>query len=319
LLSGSLALLAGTSSPAETVTLIAVADTTLNQDFSTFNMGGHTHVAAGLTAGGGVRRGLFRFDLAEQVPAGSTIESAELQLTVPGGNVANPSPFALHRVLVDWTEGDKVGNNGQRADAGEATWAWRHFQQQAWSSPGGATGIDYAAAASATQQVGGLGDYTWSGLADDVAAWLAAPESNFGWLLMGTAVGINRTARRFAAREAGDSPPQLTIEFTPPVIGDANGDRHVDLTDFGILKSNFGQSPAGREQGDFSGDGKVDLTDFGLLKDNFGQGGAAVPEPAAWQLAAVGLAALAGWLSRLHPLVTRCRSAGARASRPPMW
>ncbi len=55
----------------------------------------------------------------------------------------------------------------------------------------------------------------------------------------------------------------------PPLVGDANGDGHVDLTDFGLLKANFGAGST-RPQGDFNGDQKVDLTDFGILKQNFG-------------------------------------------------
>lgn len=272
---------------AETLTLVAVADTTLNQDFSTFNMGGHTHVAAGTTARGGLRRGLFRFDLSG-VPAAATIESAALELTVPDGNVANPSPFELHRVLVDWTEGNKAGDNGAPAAPGQATWTWRTYQQQMWSAPGGAADVDYVAAASSTSQVGGVGSYIWSGLATDVAQWLAAPDQNFGWLLIG-AGEINRTARRFASREAESGAPQLTIQFSvaPLLPGDANGDGRVDLSDFGILKDNFGQSPAARDQGDLNSDGRVDLSDFGVLKDNFGTGGTAVPEPCARSLAAL--------------------------------
>jgi hypothetical protein len=54
--------------------------------------------------------------------------------------------------------------------------------------------------------------------------------------------------------------------------GDANYDNRVDLTDFGVLKSNFGL-PRGATawQGDFDGNGRVDLADFGVLKENFGQ------------------------------------------------
>ncbi len=61
--------------------------------------------------------------------------------------------------------------------------------------------------------------------------------------------------------------------------GDANLDGTVDLTDFGILKANFG---AGDEwsEGDFNGDGKVDLSDFGILKANFGSSGAVALSPA---------------------------------------
>ena len=83
-----------------------------------------------------------------------------------------------------------------------------------------------------------------------------------------------------------------TVTISYP--GDANLDFKVDLSDFGILKDNFG-SGSTRAQGDFSRDGKVDLGDFGLLKDNFGRGAATVPEPATGWLLLVGAAA---WLLR---------------------
>ncbi|MFO0900345.1 MAG: Ig-like domain-containing protein [Pirellulales bacterium] len=60
----------------------------------------------------------------------------------------------------------------------------------------------------------------------------------------------------------------------PTLQGDFNGDGKVDLTDFGILKSNFGKTPAALGDGDANGDAKVDLTDFGILKENFGKSGA---------------------------------------------
>jgi len=75
--------------------------------------------------------------------------------------------------------------------------------------------------------------------------------------------------------------------FTLP--GDANRDGTVDLTDFGILKQNFGLMPATWEQGNFDDDPSVTLSDFGVLKANFGKtsqsgAAAAVPEPSAWML-----------------------------------
>ncbi len=80
--------------------------------------------------------------------------------------------------------------------------------------------------------------------------------------------------------------------------GDANFDGRVDLSDFGLLKANFG-SGRYRNQGDFDGDGQVNLSDFGLLKANFGKGGAAaVPEPATATSLLLGIALLSAVRSR---------------------
>jgi len=56
----------------------------------------------------------------------------------------------------------------------------------------------------------------------------------------------------------------------PPVPGDVNGDRIVDLVnDYVTIRDNFGTSVAGRTDGDVTGDGVVDLLDFGQWKDNY--------------------------------------------------
>jgi glucose/arabinose dehydrogenase len=86
----------------------------------------------------------------------------------------------------------------------------------------------------------------------------------------------------------------LRIEAVPAA---ADPDRNgvVDLTDFGILKANFGLGTTW-DQGDFNGDGKVDLTDFGVLKVNFGKDSGvapatlAAPEPSTALLAALAAA-----------------------------
>lgn len=76
--------------------------------------------------------------------------------------------------------------------------------------------------------------------------------------------------------------------------GDANQDGRVDLTDFGILKSAFGQEVGFRLVADFNGDSFVTFADFERLKENFGwQAAAAVPEPNASLLALAGIATLA--------------------------
>ena len=53
--------------------------------------------------------------------------------------------------------------------------------------------------------------------------------------------------------------------------------------------------------GDIDGNGKVDLTDFGILKANFGKSaaaGAAVPEPSS--LALLGLGGLCGLMAAIR-------------------
>ena len=67
---------------------------------------------------------------------------------------------------------------------------------------------------------------------------------------------------------------------------DINSDGAVNLSDFGLLKANFGNDNSTYLQGNIDGVGGVDLTDFGLLKSQFGVN--AVPEPSTWLLAIMG-------------------------------
>jgi hypothetical protein len=52
--------------------------------------------------------------------------------------------------------------------------------------------------------------------------------------------------------------------------GDANHDAIVNLRDFNILASNFGQSGRDFTQGDFNYDTVVSLADFNILAARFG-------------------------------------------------
>ncbi|MFO0898328.1 MAG: hypothetical protein U0836_12970 [Pirellulales bacterium] len=87
-------------------------------------------------------------------------------------------------------------------------------------------------------------------------------------------------------------PLGVRVRTIAALLGDADADGDVDLSDFGVLKNNFGVAGWG-VAGDVDYDEDVDLTDFGILKENFGNSGAvAVPEPSTWLLAAWGCAAL---------------------------
>ncbi|NQU20207.1 MAG: PEP-CTERM sorting domain-containing protein [Candidatus Nealsonbacteria bacterium] len=94
--------------------------------------------------------------------------------------------------------------------------------------------------------------------------------------------------------------------------GDADGDGKVWLSDWGLLRANFGNTGAGKTwtDGNFDPwvDDKVWLSDWGLLRANFGNAdytaaeaaAAVVPEPGtmALVLAAWGTALLVGWRRR---------------------
>ena len=85
--------------------------------------------------------------------------------------------------------------------------------------------------------------------------------------------------------------------FTP---GDFNTDGAVDVSDLGILATNYGTTSGMTwGDGDANGDGAVDVSDLGILATNYGTGTAAagaVPEPA-------GLALLLGAI----PILCLCR------------
>lgn len=164
-----------------------------------------------------IRRGLVAFNIAEAIPAGSTVKSVTLTLNMvrtPGRN----QPIELHRVLSDWGEAsfNTPRGKGEPATKGAATWMHSFFNTDFWSKPGG----DFAPQASAVQTIDGGGTYTWGSTPEmvaDVQAWLDSPKDNFGWLLLGNEKAP-KTVKVFASRESQDSSvrPQLTVSFEPP-------------------------------------------------------------------------------------------------------
>jgi len=84
------------------------------------------------------------------------------------------------------------------------------------------------------------------------------------------------------------------VGFGNQLPGDANQDEKVNLSDFTILKANFGTGTTW-SVGDFNSDTTVNLSDFTILKANFGLGAPSaggVPEPTAIALLGIGAAAL---------------------------
>ena len=175
------------------------------------------HFFAGETAMGELRRGVLAFDIAGNIPAGSTILSVTLSLNMSRTGLDTARTVELHKMLADWGEGTSVApgeeGDGAPATTNDATWRHRFFDTIFWTTAGG----DFSATVSASQSVGAVGMYMWSSppMIGDVQSWLNNPATNFGWLVLGDESDI-LTAKRFDTRESA-SPPVLTIQYTPGV------------------------------------------------------------------------------------------------------
>jgi hypothetical protein len=204
---------------ADMVVLGAVRDNTLfDSPTGDLSNGAGYYLFAGTTAGDLRRRALIAFDVAGNLPAGATIDSAVLTLNM--SRTATAAEFVeLHRVLADWGEGTSQasGHEGAGAPAAsdDATWIHRFYPNELWANPGG----DFSQLASGSQVIGGNGFYSWGPTPEmtaDVQSWLDAPAANFGWLLKGNEA-FGTTAKRFDSREHPDPSvrPLLTITYTP--------------------------------------------------------------------------------------------------------
>ena len=210
-----------TAAAADTVNIGSSRDNTLYQDTEGDVSNG---AGSGMFAGrnnapsNNIRRALVRFDIASQIPAGSTITGATLTLSQSSAN-AGEALVSLHRLLQDWGEGASSGTmgggGGAPAAAGDATWQFSFFPATPWGAPGGS----FAAAASASTIVAETGTYSWSSpnLVADIQAFLDSPASNFGWLLRGDEAAPS-TAKRFSTREESQTElrPILSVEYVVP-------------------------------------------------------------------------------------------------------
>src|SRR6266513_500889 len=172
------------------------------------------HFFTGETAMSELRRGVLAFDVAGNVPAGSTITGVTLTLNMSRTPSGTARTTELHKLLADWGEGTSQASGeegiGAPATPNDATWQHRFFDTIFWTTEGG----DFSATVSASQSVGAIGIYTWSSpqMTADVQSWLDNPATNFGWLVLGDESGM-ATAKRFDTRES-INPPVLTIQYT---------------------------------------------------------------------------------------------------------
>lgn len=212
-------LLAVSPAAANTITLNPDKDNTLCEYFDSSNALGDLFVGrTGQGVGYSIRRGVIRFNVAGNIPAGSTITSAKLRLYLNTASDSNSHTLSLHEASASWGEGTSYYNGGRCAakTTNDASWTYRFYSTSTWTSSGG----DYNGTASQTCSVGSASQYyEWTSNAAmiaDVQGWLSTPSSNHGWVLLGNEAQ-GSTARRFTSREGTSTQvPQLVIEYTPP-------------------------------------------------------------------------------------------------------
>lgn len=212
--------LMATSVCAEMVSIEATRDATLIEDpDGALANGSGPALFAGRTgqALNGIRRALIHFDVAAALPENALIDRAFLSLHLNKGNPGTTAA-TLHRLLDDWGEGASFssGGSGAPSEHGDSTWQHTFYDTQYWVQAGG----HFIHHASATEEVGAAGFYTWQStvnLVSDVRVWLHAPQQNFGWLVMGDE-DSRQTVNRFDSRESltPDRRPVLTIEYHLP-------------------------------------------------------------------------------------------------------
>ncbi len=206
---------------ADQVVIEPSKDNTLYEDiFGESSNGSGPHIFSGKTNNAAIRRAILAFNVAGAVPAGSTVTSVTLRMTV-SRTTAGPQNTELRRLTQDWGESDsdagESGGGGSGAGIGDATWLHRFYSTVFWTNPGG----DYSGTSSASVSVAGTGTSpVWGSTAQmvsDVQGWLDSPASNFGWLVLGNEAA-NHTAKRFHAREGANANqrPKLTLNYTPP-------------------------------------------------------------------------------------------------------
>jgi hypothetical protein len=217
---------------ADTAILHPVADTALFEFQPDNNLGGLGNLPVGTIFTGFRCRMLVRFDVAAALPPVATVTRASLTMTVVSIKDTDPatSNFQLHRMFVPWVEGNKAGQEGQPATAGETTWNTRLAPAALWSQPGAAAPADFSPEVSGSARFLGPGDYTFasnSNLVADVQFWLQHTNSNFGWIVVSDQESTPATARRVTSRESQLHPPTLTIEFSASQPPQIDGITHV--------------------------------------------------------------------------------------------
>jgi hypothetical protein len=165
-----------------------------------------------------VRRGLIYFDVAAVLPRNARLESVRVILYMSPSNAISRQ-IGLHRLLTEWGEGNSYasGGGGDTSESGDATWFHTFYDDEFWSKPGG----HFVSRASASRDVTTSAFYTWEStqkMMTDARIWLAAPQQNFGWILLGDEMAP-QSVKSFASREEPDPSLRPVLEVTYSLPG----------------------------------------------------------------------------------------------------
>jgi hypothetical protein len=166
-----------------------------------------------------VRRGLIYFDVAAALPRNARLESVRMTLYMSPSNTISRE-IDLHRLLTEWGEGDSYasGGGGDASEPGDATWIHTFYDDEFWSKPGG----HFVSRASASRDVTTSSFYTWEStqkMVADARIWLAAPQKNFGWILLGGETAP-QSVKSFASREEPNPSLRPVLEVTYSLPGE---------------------------------------------------------------------------------------------------
>ncbi len=203
----------------EFVTVYAVQSATIYQEDTNAANGSGQYLFAGRTNQGFARRSLLRFDLSA-LPIDALLQSVSVGMNVAQGN-GGIRPMSLHRATQQWTTGasDPAGTEsvGVAAMIGDCSWAWASSNGALGGTPWNDEGGSFQSVASATSSTTVMGMQSWTSetLRADVESWLANPNENFGWFLLGDET-VAGTSRRLDSAHAvvGGFLPSLQLEYT---------------------------------------------------------------------------------------------------------
>lgn len=163
-------------------------------------------------------RGYLKFDLST-IPTNAVVDSAVLTLRCITNWADTEYDIHLHKMLKAFFEGIRNGSAPLETDG--TTLQYRNHNTTglvAWgnSVSGGESGTDYDATATTSTPVTVIdADYTWT-LTSDVAAMVADPASNHGWLLRTLNENTLDQRKRFASSDHATPAfrPKLTVNYS---------------------------------------------------------------------------------------------------------